>query len=225
MILEQYLHTLISSDPDFSPTPEQVAQFLKGLSALGAAPLNPTLLVLKHSGRFRSFKNPVTGESKSIPAYDRVVLQSNSEVASAIGLAQQYFVSLDGQGPPNIPPFPLYDLEGSAFTEDYGLIVRCCLRPEPVSMSDLGDQRTVSERPRFGEVCAPHNTTGLFSHPVTNQVIEVPNAGCARFWVEFEFGKWLLPKIENSLEILDPTIARLATGTLGVTFVQGFHHF
>jgi len=224
MIIEQYVHTLIPSDPKFAPTPEQIARFLEELLALGAAPQDSALLVLKHPGRVRSFKHPLTGETKSIPAYDRVALQNASELASAIGSAQHYFVSLDGQGPPNLQPFPLYH-EGALFTERYGLIVRCCLRPEPVSMSDMGDEKTGSQLPGFGEVCSPNNATGLFCHPVTNEPIEIPHASCARFWVEFEFGKWLLPKIGNSLDILDPAIANLATSSFGLPFAQGCHHF
>jgi hypothetical protein len=50
MIVEQYVHTLIPNDPRFSPTAKQIVHFLEGLSALGAAPLNPELLVLKPIG-------------------------------------------------------------------------------------------------------------------------------------------------------------------------------
>lgn len=224
MIVEQYVHTLIPSDPLFSPTSELVIRFLDGLSALGAAPLNPELLVLKPSGRLRSFTDPLTGETKSFPANDRVPLMSTAELAPTIAALQQYYVALEGQGPPRLRPFPLCS-NNSPFTGSYSFTVGCSLRAEPVSMSDLGDERPENEEPSFGEACRGSSRTGLFRHPVTGELIEVPNASCARFWVELEFGKWLLPKIGSSLDILDPAISKHASESFGVPFAQGFHHF
>jgi hypothetical protein len=45
--------------------------------------------------------------------------------------------------------------------------------------------------PDFGEACAVESKNGIYSHPWTGEVIEVPDAGCVRFWIELEFGKWL----------------------------------
>jgi hypothetical protein len=219
---EQYVHTLIAKDTQYAPTPEQIIRFCEGLSALGAAPLNPKLSLTKPSGRVRSFTNPLTGETKSIPANDRVTLESTASLVSTIGTLQQYFVALEGKGPPALPPFALY-LNDAPFTESYGFIVRCRLRSEPVSMSDLAGEQTGDEVPSFGEPCGVPHATGLFRHPVTNERIEVANAGCARFWLEFEFGKWLLPKIANSLNILDSTIVGLTNDSFGLGFAQGCH--
>ena len=92
-------------------------------------------------------------------------------------------------------------------------------------MSDLGDEQTEGEIPSFGEACRAQRGTALLRHPVTDELSEVTDAGCARFWAEFEFGKWLLPHIGNSLEIRDPTISELATESFALRFAQGFHHF
>lgn len=88
-------------------------------------------------------------------------------------------------------------------------------------MSCLGDEQTGKEVPFFGEPCLRQDAT--FRHPVTGELIEVANAGCSRFWVEFEFGKWLLPKINTSLNILDPSIAAMAQESFSTAFAQGFH--
>jgi hypothetical protein len=56
-------------------------------------------------------------------------------------------------------------------------------------------------------------------------LIEVASASCSRFWIEFEFGRWLLPNIESSLDILDPAITKLAAESFRLSFAQGFHHF
>jgi hypothetical protein len=219
---EQYVHTLIPNEAQFVPKPEQVIRFLDGLSALGAAPLNPKLTVMRPSGRVRSFMNPLTGETKSIPANDRVNLESTTDLAPIIEALPQYSVVLDGQGPPRLSPFPLYSND-ALFTQKYGFIVCCRLRAEPVSMSDPGEERTGSEVPFFGKPCATDDATGLFHHPVTGNLIKVANAGCARFWLELEFGKWLLPKIDDSLAILNPAIVTLAGESFALEFAQGLH--
>jgi hypothetical protein len=136
--------------PQFSPTSERVIRFLDGLSALGAAPLNPELMVLKSSGRLRSFIDPLTGETKSFPANDRVPLMSSAELAATIAALQQYYIALEGQGPPRLRPFPLYS-NNALFTGSYSFTLGCCLRAEAVSMSDLGDEQTENEEPSFGE--------------------------------------------------------------------------
>lgn len=224
MIVEQYLHTLIPNDPQFAPSSKQLVHFLDGLSALGAAPLNPKLILLKPSGRMRSFTDPRTGEVKSFPANDRVPLNNTADLASTIEALQQYWVAIEGQGPPRLPPFSVY-ARGFLFTGNYGYAVRCCLRPQSVSMSDPGDEQIENGAVVFGSPCGTGKGVAVFCHPSTNEVIEVANASCARFWVELEFGKWLLPSIGNSLNILDPAITDLAAVSFGLPFAQGFHHY
>ena len=219
---EQYLHTLIPTNPAFVPAPEQIVQFLNGLFTLGVEPLNWKLSLVKPSGRVREFKNPVTGEVGSMPVNDRVPVRSPADLPSAIGSLQQYFVSLEGEGPPKTPPFPVY-YENSPFTKTYGFAVRCYLKPEPVSMSDLGDEQAGKEVPLFGKPCSRRDA--LFRHPVSGELMEVSHAGSARFWVEFEFGRWLLPEINDSLDILNPSIATLANQAFSITFKQGFHSY
>ena len=92
-------------------------------------------------------------------------------------------------------------------------------------MSDLDDEETGCDVPFFGKPCGKQSRTALFRHPLTGALIEVANASCARFWVEFEFGKWLLPKIDDSLNILDPAITDLTDQCFGLAFAQGFHHY
>ncbi len=52
-------------------------------------------------------------------------------------------------------------------------------------------------------------------------MIKVPKAVCARFWIEFKFGNWLIPKIDNSLDLLSPSIPMLANQSFGLGFAQG----
>ena len=218
---EQYIHTLIAAPPEFEPTPEQVVAFFNGILDIGASPTSAKLIVMKPSGRLRFFTDPLTGEKKPFPAHDRVVPERTADLVSLIQSASEFSVSLDGQGPPRRPPLALY-YDGARFEGDYGFAVRCQLRPKAVCTSDLWDDEDRA-LPMFGEVCSPVVDVGRFRNPTSGAVIEVAGAHCSRFWVEFEFGKWLLPKIESSLELLDPAITGLADSVFATKFVQGLH--
>jgi hypothetical protein len=215
---EQYVHLLISKDSGFAPEVEQVVRFCDGLAEMGAMPVNPKRFLLRPSGRVRTFTNPLTGEKKSFPVNDAIAFVTTTDLLSLIGALQQYAVVLDGKGPPPLSPFPLL-FNDSPFTENYGFTVRCVSRPQPVSMFDSNSP----ELPSFGEPCERHDEAGLFRHPVSNELIKVAHAGCARFWIEFEFGRWLMPQIHDSLAILDSRIATLAAVVFGLEFAQGFH--
>jgi hypothetical protein len=210
-MFEQYVHTLIPSDSQFAPEAEQLVGFLAGISSLYAAPRDYKLIVMKPSDRVRFYTDPLTGEKKSFPAQDRIVLDKAANLASAIGTLLQYSVAMDGQIPPKVAPFPLY-MNGTLFTENYACTVRCCLKAKPVLMSDP-----------HGNDSAAQNQNAVFHHPLTGKAIKVDNANHARFWIEFEFGKWLLPKIEDSANILEPAIPALAQKSFGLEFTQGFY--
>lgn len=207
---EQYVHTLIPRDAQFAPDPRQVTRFLDSLTTLRAVPRDARLTVMKPSRRVRWYTDPLTGEKKSFPAYDPASLQATSDVHAVINPLREYSVALDGQGPPETAPFPLY-ADGGLFTKNYGFVIRLCLRPEPVLMSDP-----------HGDSCVEPDRNAIFHHPVSGKVIEVAGVGYARFWVEFEFGKWLLPRINESSEILNSAIVMAAKESFGVAVVQGF---
>ncbi len=218
---EQYAHTLVPERVNFAPRPQQVSDFFSGLVRLGTAPLEATVEVMKLSGRSRSFTDSITGEARSWPLYDHVALQSITNFPDALTGLGHYNAVMAGQGPPPVPPFSL-DYTGKTFTQVYSFNVRCCLRADVVSTSDwhpeISTARTV---PSFGEPCTLNDRIGVFHHPSEGTIIEVPNAGCARFWIEFEFGKWLVPKIHDNLNLLVPVIIRNAEEHFATKFVQG----
>jgi hypothetical protein len=224
MIVEQYVHTLIPQDAQFCPSPEQLTRFVDGLSKLGAAPLDAEFRIIRPSGRVRSFTDPLTGEIRTIPRKETIALDGAANLDRIISALDQYVFAMEGHGPPSLPAFPLY-VNGAPFEDTYGFSVHCCVEAKPVSISDLGDEEARSDVPFFGQPCGEQRGNALLRHPLTSVPIEVANASSARFWIEFEFGKWLLPKIGDSLDILNPAIAHLASQCFGVTFTQGFHHF
>jgi len=211
----QYSHLLISEGADFAPLPPQIAAFLDGLVTLNSAPLKPAIRVAKLSGKFRTGSNPLTGEKLSIPVRDFVSLESISNIPERLVGLDDYSVEVSGQGPAKLPPFALYsttDPEACEFKGTYSYEVRCHLRAEVVS---------TCEEPPFGTPCLSERRNGTFRHPNTGAIIEVPSAACARFWIEFQFGKWLLPKIDRSLNLLEPSILANASERFEARFAQG----
>ena len=143
-----------------------------------------------------------------------VPLEDISDIPARLAGVNDYDLVLSGHGPGKLPPFSLHttDVEKARFTGTYGYELHCCLRGEAVSTCDT---------PPFGSPCVEKTSRALFHHPYTRALIEVANAACARFWIEFQFGKWLLPDIGNDLNLIQPEILSVAESCLGITFAQG----
>jgi len=75
---------------------------------------------------------------------------------------------------------------------------------------------------KFGEPIEDLQAVGYFTNPFDGATIAVPEAGCARFWLEIQLGKWLFPRItDGRLDILDGALVSAANECFGVSFVQG----
>jgi hypothetical protein len=216
--MPEYSHTLIPNRVDFVPDPAQVTAFLESLVSIGAAPLQPEMTVSKLSSAVRSLTNPFTLKTETYPVREFERVAELSKVAGALTGLDDYNVTLEGKGPATLPAFE-FDFEGI-----YDFIVRCCLRAEVVSTSDSHDEAPLERKSEFfGRPCSSQNRLGIFHHPNTLEVIEVPNAGCARFWIEFEFGKMLFPQIKDRLDLIEPSIVEAAKREFAIEFVQGCH--
>ncbi len=216
--MPEYTHTLVPKPANFVPDGAQVAAFLSSLVSSGASPVEPVIAVSKLTGEVQTFPNPFTGKTDSFALRKQKKVKDFAAVAKAIQEIEDYDVVVMGQGPPELPAF-LFDFKGP-----YDFTVRCCLRAEVVSTSDWHDEApTQHEVEFFGRPCGPKQRLGIFHNPDTLEVIEVPNAGCARFWIEFEFGKMLFPRIEDHLDLIEPRIVEVAETAFGIKFVQGCH--
>ncbi len=216
--MPEYTHTLIPDRVDFVPDPRQVGAFLNSLVSLGAAPLKPTVAAAKLSGVVRTFTNPFTGKTDSFPMRKAETLKDLSAVPGALKQVDDYNVTLTGKGPPKVPAF-VFDFQGK-----YDFLVHCCLRAEVVSTSDWHDDVPIKRKVDFfGQPCSSKDRLGIYHNPNTLEVIEVRKAGCARFWIEFEYGKMLFPRIEDRLDLMEPRIVEVAEKDFGINFVQGCH--
>jgi hypothetical protein len=210
---EHYSHLLVPDRPDFAPAPEQVSAFLKGVVEIGSAPLEATTKIAKLSGKVRIGRNAFTGETITIPAREFIALRNLDEITGGLQGLNDYTVHLSGQGPAEHPPFNLYVPTDPKFQSEvnapYYYEILCNLRESRVSLNDLMTPRALD--------C----DEGIFRSPWNNEIFRVPNAASARFWIEFMFGNWLIPKIEMSLELLPLPILALARESFGMSFAQG----
>jgi hypothetical protein len=216
--MPEYTHTLIPDRVDFAPAPEQVGAFLASLVSMGAAPLKPAITVSELSGEVRSYANPFTGKTETYAMRKAETIQDLSGVPTALDGIEDYILTLMGKGPPKLRAFE-FDFKGT-----YDFLVHCCLRAKVVSTSDFHDEVPIERKVEFfGRPCSSEDRQGIFHNPNTLEVIEVPKAGCARFWIEFEYGKMLFPAIKDSLELIDHSIVRAAEKDFESKFVQGCH--
>jgi len=229
--MEQYIHTLISTDSEFAPESGQVASFFGELvSQFKFSPISgqrflPGLVVAKPSGRLRwaTGTDPMTGAKISRPEWDRVNLERFEDIPALIEGSNHYTVAQSGQWVGKDRPVTLLKTDGVPFEENYICIARCELRPEAVSTSawDVEAGPNTRDVPTFGSVCKNPIRNGTFPNPWTGDVIEVADAGCARFWIEFEFGRFIYPKVTDSLEVMSPEIVLGAERCFRTKLVQG----
>jgi len=227
--MEQYIHILIAINPEYVPNPSQIAEFFDALVGpfsfriIRDGRWQPGLRIMKPGGRTRTGRNGFTGETFTIPVPDQVMIESTNEISKLIDGLEEYRVAASGEWSLETAPLVLLNTDKTPFKENPICDVSCNIRPAPVSTSAWDEEAGPNVRsvPEFGTPWNGEGTIGVFPNPWTGEVIEVPNAACARFWIEFEFGKFIYPKIEKSLEVFSPTLVRMAEECFQANLVQG----
>jgi len=237
-----YRHTLIPDQVDYIPHPRQVADFFSVLIELGAAPRQAEIVLvtekeprrragLPAATRERRHAN-LSGQPFVIVGPYMTAIDSVSSIGPALERLDEYVLRMSGIGPLQ----PLFQFDAKLYPQDqsYKFEVLSCLRPDVVSMSDyhwdylyLREVATIPEAETvvpFSETCSAANRTGFFINHKTAELIRVPGGGCARFWVEFAFQKWLFPEMkDNSLDLLPAGVVDAAKQIFGVRYSQGCH--
>ncbi len=223
--MEQYAHLLISSDPNFVPEPAQIEAFFNlillsfSFEITVVPPFQPGLIVRTPSATPRIARNPLTGETRSFPSSDRTKLEKPSEIPQAIEKSPHVTISASGRWPSYKSPILLITTDEAPFKDDYLCAARCNLRPDTVCTSDKWVDSGEGEI-RFDDPNGPKDTVGIFTNPWTGKHIEVPGGGFARFWVEFEFGKWLFPDLTAGFNLLHPDLVAATERCFGLPLIQ-----
>jgi hypothetical protein len=214
---EQYSHLLIARDVGFVPATSHVCRFLVKLTELGVLSPKPDLVLRTPSSTFREGVNPFTGEVMRIPRKDVRPVADLAAYESAAKQLSDYEIEASSEWNPRLPPLPI------EFTEQYFIGVTSTISSVPRSTSHyVPESEPVLNVVDFGEPCENRPTFGVFTNPHDLSIIQVPDAGAARFWIQFELGKFLFPMLPNgSLDILASEIVESAEQIFGVGFNQG----
>lgn len=225
--MEQYSHLLISSDPDFVPDPAAIESFFNllidsfGFQIVLSPPIQPGYLLLTPSAKPRVGRNPWTGETITIPSFDRTIFKAASEIPSAIKDLHQFTVRLSGKWPSDKAPIHLSTTNHEPFEGELVCFAECNLRPEAVCTSDCWDESHPDQAElAFDDPNGRKQPVGIFTNPWTAESVEVPGAGFARFWVAFEFGKWLFPELMDGFNLLQPQLFNEIEQCFDVPFIQ-----
>lgn len=227
--VEQYIHTLIPESAEYSPKSSQVVNCIDCLMGsfnfrlVDAPHLMSSLRVLRPGDQVRSYTDPLTGERKSFAVPDVIAVGEAKDIPALIDPHRHWTVRACGEWSGDGSGVRLLDPEGAPFKQPYWCDVSFHLRPEPVSMSFWSGELPPPGKAHvpFGSPCEEAQAAS-FSNPWSGALIQVPGAGRARFWVEFEFGKFLLPAESNSLDLLAPDLVRAVADGFQVGFLQGW---
>ncbi len=222
--MEQYIHMLIPAISAGVPQPEQVVAFFDELSKTNNFhPGHEGLRIQKPSGRSREARNPLTGEVMMFPLRDNVKIATPAEIPSLTKGLTEFSVLASGQWQlGDDPPIVLYKTDGTPYRDNYLCQVGYEVRPGLVSMSTANGNSAVLE---FGEPCEARENIGYFLNPWTNESVGIPDAGCARFWIEFEFGRFIYPMIGNNFDVLNPSLIAMAEECFQTEFAQGCRYW
>jgi hypothetical protein len=215
---EEYIHTLIAIPKNFTPAALQVQKFLSALEAQQVVPENPAIILRIPTGKMREFPNlpPTISQQLSVEIKEHKRLQELNEISSAVGSLPNYELNLASVGRPKLPPLKIN------FNEPYHVGITCRVYSECRSTSNPHEENDNEKIIHYGKICSESQKDGLFTNPHNGASFKISDAGCARFWIEFELGKFLFPEFTNSnLAFLNPFIVKEAEQTFGIQFVQG----
>ncbi len=220
--MEQYIHLLIARPDSFAPTSAQIKSFSESMLAFRIVTQLETVSLRTPSDKVRTGTNPFTGKTVSIPISNHLHLENLGDFEAAAKGLIDYCLDIEGSGFPETAPVPI------SFKDAYTIAIRCNACSVPRSTSDICDDEQSSslQLVAYNKPCPEPTAFGYFTDPTTRKTIKVADAGRARFWIEFELGKWLIPIIKNgNLEILNPEIVACAESDFDVTFAQGCTYF
>lgn len=233
-----YTHLLIPLSPEYRPEPDAVAAWTRGLIGNGNVASRFTISlsrITKREPAVRKVLNTVTGETIDFRMPSRKVEQPQiltgaSQIVEYASNQREYDAVISSEGTPAVSPCSVGYVENERWipvVDDYHLEIRCRVRKNVVKLSMLESEDELDRpadlakwQPRFDEDCSIDERDGISVHPEIGG-IRITNAGCATFWIEFKYGKFIFPlSKENGLNILDNSIITLARKTFGVDFVQ-----
>jgi hypothetical protein len=238
---EAYTHLLIPVSKTKSATIQEVCAFLEQMIQMGSIGKEHKVgfsKVARVEQRVQEVRNPFNGQllrrkNPSRKGQRPEDVAALSDVVLRVEQEQDYNVFVSSTSRPANPPLEVGFAEMNKDWQpwsgpDYYLGIRCCVRSSlvgicpPGSVENPEDPRPEVPVPIFDDECGEELPDGCFVHPQRQRVIRIPKVGCGRFWVEFEFGKWVYPRLESDgAPPLNHSVTELARHTFGTEFIEG----
>lgn len=228
MAMEQYAHLLIAADPNFVPDPALVSTFFDLAQrdfrfhyVKSKENYLPGLLAMTSAEEVRTLADPYTGEKQTYKIPKWFELQQTSEILGLVGAESKFGVRMSGKWSQSDVPIEMLVADGTAVEGDLICFVACAQRAQAVCTGDWWGEAHCGECEfDFDNLESPIQWLGVFTHPWSGERVEVPGAGNSRFWIELEFGKFILPKMTDGFELIRPDFVKMAEDCFGTRFIQ-----
>jgi hypothetical protein len=226
--MEQYAHLLIASDPDFAPDPARVSVFFDLVQedfrlhyVKSKENYLPGLMAMTSVEEVRTMRNAYTGEKETYKTPKWFEVQQTSEIQALVGAEPKFGVRMSGKWSQTDVPIEMLVADGTTLSGDLTCLVACAKRAQAVCTGDWwGEAHGGDSEFDFDNPESPLQSDGVFTHPWTGGRIELADAGSARFWIELEFGKWIIPKMKDSFDLLRPEFISAVENCFGTRFIQ-----
>ena len=225
--MEQYIQMLIPADPHYAPDPARIAAYFEMLSKSWHFALDwniPHIHPLRALNLLSKAEIEKAIEASAprrmFPRLERFHLQTYAEIPAIIERLPRFAVTASGTWTAEYPPIKIPTSSWPPEKKGLYCNVGCDLRPEPVLTSNWWTDEDGSGLLQFGDPAETLPSSGTFTHPISRHNIEIPLAGCARFWVSFDFGEWLLSYMPEDFDLLDPALIRATEDHFGVKMTQ-----
>ncbi|MDZ4779210.1 MAG: hypothetical protein SGJ19_03050 [Planctomycetia bacterium] len=214
---EQYTHTLIPYSPTLVPFAGEIQSFMQFVVETGVVPTRAQVQLLTPTDEVRIVTNPFTGRVHELRRKERKVIENCADIERSCESLRDYQIVASGIGVPRTTSLPM------TINGPYYLSVTCRVSSTLCSTShDVSVDATSRGTAPYGTPVDQSSLIGFFANPHTGRCIEVANAGSARFWIEFQFGKFLFPAFDDdSLVIVNPVIVSAAERCFRTSFAQG----
>ncbi len=213
---ELYKHLLIPADASFAPEIDKVTNFFQTIKTLGTLSEETKYIVITQTGKTRVIgQNPKTGETYYGPDLKVGRFSDLPSAIDSIGEEEIFDLSARSTGPTTVSPFSnLYGVNSPdmLWEKPYSFSITCMQRKEITHFLHSS----------FGCNCdLKPNELAVFENPWNHQEIRTGALGCARFWISFGIGNYLVPMITDSLNILNTQLVDAAKYAFGIEFSQG----
>ncbi len=224
--MEGYIQMLIPADAEFVPEATRIASYFDMLVDVWGYEFDRNN---EHLHFLRVYKLPSKDEvaeaikasnGRMFPPVKKINLQEASAISGVIANLPRCVIAASGHWQPSQSPIKVPREAWPDFSPNLYGGVSCDLRPEPVSTSNSWEENGIASMPDFGDPAVPGQTTGVFTHPVSRRNVVLPLAGCARFWVGFDFGEWIAGLVPEDFDLLEPALIEATEKHFGVRMVQ-----